>query len=101
MTIRGSEPPTVETREGASRQVLTFVLTEQDQVRLDHLVEYFADGDRSAFLRAAIKQMGVVERAERLRELQAYGVQQRTSMGLDDVGVEDIVHRVLAKHRAE
>jgi hypothetical protein len=44
-----------------------------------------------------MKQMEVLERAGRLRDLQTFGVQQRAAAGLEDVPVEEIVHRVLAK----
>jgi Arc/MetJ-type ribon-helix-helix transcriptional regulator len=76
-----------------------FSIPEEDQPRLEHLVKTFAGGNRSAFLRLAMKHMEVVERAERLRNLQTYGVQQRTATGLDDVEVEEIVHRVLSKQK--
>jgi hypothetical protein len=78
-----------------------FSLPEEEQSRLDHLVAHFAEGNRSSFLRLATKHMEVLERAERLRDLQTYGVQQRESSGLSDVAVEDIVHRVLTKRRDE
>jgi Arc/MetJ-type ribon-helix-helix transcriptional regulator len=74
-----------------------FSIPEEDQERLDRLVAYFAQGNRSAFLRLAMKQMEVLERAGRLRDLQTFGVQQRAAAGLEDVPVEEIVHRVLAK----
>jgi Arc/MetJ-type ribon-helix-helix transcriptional regulator len=74
-----------------------FSIPEEEQARLDHLVEHFAQGNRSAFLRLAMKHMEVLKRAEQLRDLQTYGVHQRTDAGLDDATVEDIVHRVLSK----
>jgi Arc/MetJ-type ribon-helix-helix transcriptional regulator len=76
-----------------------FSIPEEDQRRLDHLTEKFAQGNRSAFLRIAMAQMEVLERAERLRDLQTFGVQQRTAVGLDDEAVEAVVERVLAKWR--
>jgi len=78
-----------------------FSIPEEDQERLEHLVEYFAGGNRSAFLRLAVKHMEVLERAERLRDLQTYGSQRRAAAGLDDVSVEEVVHRVLAKKPRE
>lgn len=77
-----------------------FSIPEEDQARLDHLVEYFTPGNRSAFLRLAMKRMETLERAERFRALQAYGVARRTELGLNEVPVEDIVQRVLAKTNA-
>jgi hypothetical protein len=77
-----------------------FSIAEEDKERLDRLVERFSDGNRSAFLQLAIKHMETLERAERLRDLQAYGVRQRSAQKLDDVSVDEIVHRVLSKkHR--
>lgn len=76
-----------------------FSIPEEDQQRLDHLVEHFAQGNRSAFLWLAMEQMEILERAESLRHLQTYGVRQRAAAGLDEVPVEDIVHRVLTKKR--
>ena len=73
-----------------------FSIPEEDQARLDHLVETFGQGNRSAFLRVAMKHMEVLERAQRLRDLQTYGVQQRAEAGLDDASIEEIVHRVLS-----
>jgi Arc/MetJ-type ribon-helix-helix transcriptional regulator len=78
-----------------------FSIPEEEQRRLDHLVEHFAQGNRSAFLRLAMKHMEVLERAERLRDLQTYGIQQRAAAGLDDVAVEEIVHRVLSRQRGD
>ena len=43
--------------------------------------------------------MEVLDRAERLRELQTFGVQQRAAIGLDDEAIETIVDRVLAKRQ--
>lgn len=74
-----------------------FSIPEDEQERLDDLVEHFAHGNRSAFLRLAMKQMEVLERAERLRDLQTFGVQHRAATGLETVPVEEIVQRVLEK----
>lgn len=74
-----------------------FSIREEDRARLDHLVERFAGGTHSLFLRLAMKHMEVLERAEQLRELQRYGVQQRAAAGLADVGVKIVVHRLLSK----
>lgn len=76
-----------------------FSIPEEDLPRLDHLVETFARGNRSAFLRLAIQHMEVLDRAQRLRDLQSYGVQRRAEAGIETVPVEEIVHRVLSKNR--
>jgi Arc/MetJ-type ribon-helix-helix transcriptional regulator len=74
-----------------------FSIPAEDQERLDRLVKRFGHGNRSAFLRAAMTRMEVLERAERLQELQRLGVQSRSAAGLDDVSVDEIVHRVLGQ----
>jgi hypothetical protein len=74
-----------------------FSISQEDEARLDHLAGYFAQGNRSAFLRIAIKHMERIERAERLRDLQTYGVARAARAGLADVPVEDVVRRVLAE----
>ena len=48
-----------------------FVVADQDQARLERLVERFGHGNRSEFLRQAIRVMSVQDRAERLRLAQA------------------------------
>lgn len=80
---------------------LSFSIPEEKREDLERLVEHFAQGNRSAFLRLAMKRMEVLERAERLRDLQTYGVQQRAAAGLDDVAIEDIVDRALSKRYGE
>jgi hypothetical protein len=46
-----------------------FSIPEADQSRLDHLVQVFSDGNRSAFLRMAMDRMAVADRAQRLRDV--------------------------------
>jgi hypothetical protein len=50
--------------------------------RLERLTNHFAGGNRSAFLREAMRQMEVVERAERLAKLQAYGAERSAETGV-------------------
>ncbi len=76
-----------------------FSIPEEDLGRLERLTEKFANGNRSAFLRVAMKHMEVLDRAGRLRDLQTYGVQQRTIAGLDEVDVDTVVQRVLSKRQ--
>ncbi|MDA8399737.1 MAG: hypothetical protein M0008_06770 [Actinomycetota bacterium] len=74
-----------------------FSIPEKDQARLERLVQRFGDGNRSAFLRAAMKRMEVLDRAERLRNLQDLGGTLAEAKGISIEGVEDVVHRVLSK----
>jgi Arc/MetJ-type ribon-helix-helix transcriptional regulator len=84
-----------------SSVTIGFSIPEEDQSRLQRLVEKFGQGNRSAFLRVAMRQMEVLDRAERLRELQQFGTQNSAEYGLDDAPVDAMVHRVLARHSAE
>jgi hypothetical protein len=52
-------------------QTIGFAISDDDRERLDKLVEHFGGGNRSAYLRATLKVMESLRRAERLRELQA------------------------------
>jgi len=52
-------------------ETVGFAVQQEDRAELDRLVEHFGGGNRSKFLREAIKTMAIQERAERLRRLQA------------------------------
>jgi hypothetical protein len=64
-----------------------FAVADEDRGALAELVEYFGNGNRSAYLRATLKVMKSVQLAERLRELQAYGQTRLAASGhsLDDI----------------
>jgi hypothetical protein len=70
-----------------------FAVADEDREALAELVEYFGNGNRSAYLRATLKVMKSVQLAERLRELQAYGQSKLAASGhsLDDI--PDLVRR--------
>lgn len=80
----------------ASRTV-GFAVASEDQARLERLVEKYGSGNRSAFLRAAMDQMEALDRAERLRGLQAYGAAHSAAKGLGPADVESVVDRVLSR----
>jgi hypothetical protein len=77
-----------------------FSIPETEQSRLDHLVEVFSGGNRSAFLRMAMDRMEVVDRAERLRSVQTYGTMRSTEFGIAPDEVSDRVKRILARRVA-
>jgi Arc/MetJ-type ribon-helix-helix transcriptional regulator len=79
---------------------VSFAMTEAERKKLGRLAKRFAGGNRSEFLRIAMREMEALDRAERLRRLQAFGAQQsaRLGLGIEDVNV--VVHRVLAKRGA-
>lgn len=76
-------------------KTIGFAVEERDLARLDRLSRRFAAGNRSAFLREAMRQMEVVERAERLAKLQAYGSERSAETGVGPDQAVDVVRRVL------
>ena len=76
-----------------------FSIPEEDESRLRHLVERFGQGNRSAFLRVAMKHMEVLERAERLDELATYGTERLIAKNLTVEEIPDLVKQVLSSPR--
>ena len=74
-----------------------FAVDEADVARLERLTRKFGHGNRSAFLREAMRQMEVVERAERLATLQAYGTERSVAAGLRPEEAVQVVRRVLKR----
>jgi Arc/MetJ-type ribon-helix-helix transcriptional regulator len=74
-----------------------FAVDEADAARLERLTQKFGRGNRSAFLREAMRQMEVVERAERLMALQAYGAERSAAAGLGPGDAVEVVRRVLKR----
>ena len=74
-----------------------FSIANTDDERLDNLVRKYGPGNRSEFLREAMRQMETVDRAQRLQRLQAIGTARSAAGGytLDDVN--GVVKKVLAK----
>ena len=52
-------------------ETIGFAVRSEDRPELDRLVDHFGGGNRSQFLREALRVMAIQERAERLRLLQA------------------------------
>jgi hypothetical protein len=78
-----------------STSTLGFAIAAEDRALLDELVEYFGNGNRSAYLRATLKVMKSVKLAEELRELQAFGQGQLAAQELDIADITDLTRRVL------
>jgi Arc/MetJ-type ribon-helix-helix transcriptional regulator len=76
-------------------RTIGFAVAEEDEPRLDRLVRKFGGGNRSAFLREAMRRMEVIERADRLAELQAYGAERSAASGLSPEDAVQVVRRVL------
>lgn len=76
-----------------------FAIAAEDEERLRRLTERFGGGNRSAFLREAMRQMEVIERAGRLAALQAYGAERSAAAGLSPDDAVAVVRRVLKRRR--
>ncbi|MBS2536366.1 hypothetical protein KGQ20_26750 [Catenulispora sp. NF23] len=76
-------------------KTIGFAVSEKDLAALDELAEYFADGNRSAYLRQTIKIMKSVKHAEELRKIQAYGAQRSAESGITVDDITTICRRVL------
>jgi Arc/MetJ-type ribon-helix-helix transcriptional regulator len=74
-----------------------FAIAEEDEKRLERLTQKFGHGNRSAFLREAMRQMEVIDRAERLASLQAYGAERSAAAGLSTDDALEVVRRVLKR----
>lgn len=80
-------------------RTIGFAVAEEDERRLQRLTEKFGHGNRSAFLREAMRQMEVVERSERLAALQSYGATQTATAGLSAEDAVAVARRVLKRRR--
>ena len=78
-------------------RTIGFAVAEEDEPRLDRLTRRFGHGNRSAFLREAMRQMEVIERAERLADLQAFGAERSVETGLGPQDAVEVVRRVLKR----
>lgn len=73
-----------------------FSIPREDEARLQHLVDRFGHGNRSAFLREAMKHMEVLDRAERLDELARYGADRLAAKGFSAEEIPELVKRTLS-----
>ena len=80
-------------------RTIGFAVADQDAARLERLAQRFGGGNRSAFLREAMRQMEVVDRAARLSELQGYGQERSAEVGLSHDQAVEVVRRVLKRAR--
>lgn len=74
-----------------------FAIADDDRPLLDRLVERYGHGNRSEFLRAAMKIMAAEERAERLRSLQDR-VHSQVGQVYSPAQVNELVRNVLKPH---
>lgn len=78
-------------------RTIGFAVADEDAARLERLTQKFGGGNRSAFLREAMRQMEVVDRAQRLAALQAYGAERSAAAGLSPDDALEVVRRVLKR----
>lgn len=78
-------------------KTIGFAVAEEDEARLERLTQRFGLGNRSAFLREAMNQMEVIDRADRLARLQAYGTGRAASSGVSYEDAVAVVRRVLSQ----
>jgi hypothetical protein len=76
-------------------RTIGFAVADEDRADLDELVDYFGNGNRSAYLRATIRVMRSVKLAEELRDIQAYGQRRLAEQGLALEDIPEITRRVL------
>lgn len=74
-------------------QTVGFAVSDEDRVRLDRLVDHFGGGNRSAYLRATLKVMESLRRAERLRELQSANHRRLAEQGVSAEALPDLVRK--------
>jgi hypothetical protein len=74
-------------------QTIGFAVADEDRERLDRLVEYFGNGNRSAYLRATLKVMESLRRAERLHELQAANHRRLAQQGISAEDLPDLIRK--------
>ncbi|TDC97283.1 hypothetical protein [Actinomadura sp. 7K507] len=79
----------------ARAQTLGFSVQAEDRPVLDELVDYFGDGNRSAYLRATYRVMKSIMLAEQMRDLQAYGQQRTAELGIEPADVPERIREFL------
>jgi hypothetical protein len=84
-----------------SAQTLGFAVQSEDRPVLDELVEYFGQGNRSAYLRATLKVMKSIMIADQLRDAQAYGQQRTAELGIDPADVPGRIQEFLKGSKSQ
>ncbi|MBB2923190.1 hypothetical protein [Cellulomonas cellasea] len=78
-------------------EIIAFAVQPEDRAELDRLVAIVGGGDRSEFLREAVRVMAIRERAERLGRLQAGIHAQVGGPKTSEQVTEDVRHVVKGK----
>ena len=72
-------------------QTVGFAISDEDRERLDRLVEHYGGGNRSAYLRATLKVMESLRRAEQLRAMQAANHRRLAERGISTDELPDLI----------
>ena len=72
-------------------QTVGFAISDEDRERLDRLVEHFGAGNRSAYLRATLKVMESLRRAEQLRAMQAANHRRLAERGISTEDLPEMI----------
>lgn len=80
---------------GMGATTIGFAVADEDRSTLDELVDYFGNGNRSAYLRETLKIMSSVKLAEEWQQLQAYGQSRLDALGLTLDDLPALVRREL------
>jgi len=75
-----------------------FAIAEEDNEKLQELVDYFGDGNRSEFLRVAMEHMARVKFADRIRSLQSRVRAELNGRVLSEEDVTELVRGVKGKN---
>lgn len=75
-----------------------FAIAEEDNEKLQELVDYFGDGNRSEFLRVAMEHMARVKSADRIRSLQSRVRAELNGRVLSEEDVTELVRGVKGKN---
>lgn len=83
-----------------SAKTVGFAIADEDRELLDKMVAKYGDGNRSEFLRQALKIMAKREMAERLSAIRAELREQNGGKLLSHDEIMDLVHKAKGKKLA-
>jgi hypothetical protein len=88
----------LHTEVQVTAKTVGFAISEADRPLLDELVDYFADGNRSEFLRIAMERMAREKFANRMTDLQSKVRSELGGRVLSEDEVAALVQEVKAKN---
>jgi hypothetical protein len=88
----------LHTEVQVTAKTVGFAISEENRPLLDELVDYFADGNRSEFLRIAMERMAREKFANRMTDLQSRVRAELGGRVLSEDEVAALVREVKAKN---